>query len=291
VAAVAFFILGAFIGYLLSGATGAAVATQTDLFGSSDEPASTPETTAEFQPAAPAPILNEEPTPAPVEQTDTAATEETDPVDVEVAVAEEPADTLDLNLVDTGSGDVAPTVPSDLNSAMVAPTWTVTLPFGMNFDPNRERVLSVNGVPVETREEFDVAIQSTVEPGDATTVALSIEVGTTDGDSVTQDVDVPVVHRSGFANGLEFETRHDGSLWQTRVSALPADNTLEIAVNDQILALLNTNEMVDGIDSLPTLLQRELASEADTLMFAVQRDGENWAVAVPTETLLAGAGG
>jgi hypothetical protein len=266
-----------------------AVATQTDLFGGSDEPTATTQTTAEVLPVTPAPAPVLETTPAPVEDVETAAAA---PAEEEVVAPAEPEVTLPFEVAETPAAAEPQAVAEvDPETGLLAPTWTVTLPFGMRFDPGRERVLSVNGIPVETRAEFDTAIQETVEPGDATTVGLSIEVGSVDGDSAVQNVDVPVVHRSGFANGLQFETRHDGTVWKTKVSALPTNNTLEISVDDEILAFLNTNELVDGIDTLRTLLERELATDAGTLMFAVQRGGENWAVAVPTEALLAGAGG
>lgn len=310
------------------GAIGIAVVTQTDLFRGSDDSLGAGATTATAQsspaPAAPA-ITNNGADTAPVSPAaeDVAAVEETedaplvaadtsapfafepepaaDPVP-ETAFAEEaegdaestelaaiPAEDALPAATPAEDAELAPVI--DPEAILATSSWTVVLPFGMSFDAGRERVLSVNGIAVETREDFDRAIQDAVTPGEAPTVALSIVTGRDEGDSVTQDVDVPVVHRSGFTNGLEFETRHDGSSWITRVRALPEGSTLEMAVDDRILAFLNTNELVDGIDTLPNIFERAMAGEEGTLMLAVERDGENWAIAVPSEMLRAGAGG
>ena len=172
-------------------------------------------------------------------------------------------------------------------------TWTVALPDGMTFDAEggADRVLAVNGVPVESRDAFDAVLMNSIDPGSDRGIEIVITSGTSASDSVENVVDLAVVHSVDLAGGLRFETTHDGSDWKTFVAGLPETNTLDLAVNDRILAFLNTSELVDGVETLPAILERERAAEASTLVFAVQRDGENWAIAMPAEALFVGAGG
>ena len=251
-----------------------------------------------------APAWMRAPTPdeiAPTTETELAAIAEA--IAAAEAAAATPADDAVSGADPAGESAVAPeaALPVEKNPLTIAPvldgpimaSWTVALPEGMTFDADggESRILAVNGVPVETRAEFDAVLMNSIDPSSERSIDVQIARGASASESTEDVVDLAVVHSVDVAGGLRFETTHDGTTWKTLLASLPETSTLELAVDDRILAFLTANEMVDGADTLPAILERELAAEAGTLVFAVQRDGENWAVSIPAEALFVGTGG
>ena len=173
----------------------------------------------------------------------------------------------------------------------LASTWTLALPAGLSFEDGAgdARVQAVNGVPAQTQAEFDAAVQGSVDPGASTLIDVQVATGPSAADAVEQNLGLAVVHRSELASGIRFETSFDGSAWVTRIAAIPAGLSFDIELGDQVVALLNTNQLIDQAGSMQSVLEGAISDPGGTVVLAVKRDEVIWAVDMPVAELTAGA--
>ncbi len=142
-----------------------------------------------------------------------------------------------------------------------------------------QRVLSVNGFPIDALSDFQRVVSATtnVAAGEAVTVAFGVaDPGS--GEVFVREVQLPVVQQTLLLNGVQFETAPDGTGWATIVRAGNGTSQSDLQSGDRIVALMPNNELIDGPEALPRLLERDLEAGAQDFNFAVERDGEMWLV-------------
>ena len=192
---------------------------------------------------------------------------------------------------------VEPPVPivQDVTSVMSA--WSVDLPFEASDQDSGvignatgelpaglsegQRLVSVNGLPVDRISDVVGILRQTVEPGD--TARLQISLGAADEASGTvteQDVLLPLVQETALLNGMQFRTEFVAGEWQTKVVSVPPSLANDIQAGDQVFAYIPTGEFVDGRTTLKDILDRELANGVEQFSFAVRRDGAMWVGAI-----------
>ena len=144
-----------------------------------------------------------------------------------------------------------------------------------------QRVVSVNGYPLESLSDFQRVIDATTDysAGDSVDVTLGIEDPQT-GSTVVETVQLPVVQQTMLLNGVSFETVRDGESWSTVVTAGNGDGESDLQAGDRIVAFMPTNELMDQEASLSTVLSRELGAGATQFNFAVERGGDMWVVSM-----------
>lgn len=144
------------------------------------------------------------------------------------------------------------------------------------------RVVSINGFPLSTLRDFQRVVDATTdyEAGDSVSIAVGIENPGT-GETYVRDVDLPSHQKTMLLNGVEFQTVKDGDNWITSVTAGSGAGEADLRVGDQLIALMPNNELIDGQQTLVSLMQRELDAGSTQFNFAVTRNGEMWLVSMP----------
>ncbi len=144
-----------------------------------------------------------------------------------------------------------------------------------------QRVVSVNGYPLESLNDFHRVVDATTDysAGDSVDVTLGIEDPQT-GATVVETVELPAVQQTMLLNGVSFETVRDGESWSTVVTAGNGVGESDLQAGDRIVAFMPTNELMDQEASLATVLSRELEAGATQFNFAVERGGDMWVVSM-----------
>ncbi len=135
------------------------------------------------------------------------------------------------------------------------------------------RVISVDGVPVETVDQASAIVSDKAAPN-ATEVAVSIGVSDRVGVVTYRSLTMPVVHNSRFPNGLELQSRFENGAWVTRVSAAPDNGSL--VEGDVMIGLVRTSQRTESPEALRQIVESELGEGRTGLAFAVERDGLMW---------------
>ncbi len=140
-----------------------------------------------------------------------------------------------------------------------------------------QRVLSVNGFPIEALADFQRVVQATsdYDVGDAVEITLGIQDPNT-SDTFVRSVELLGVRQTMLLNGTEFETAREGEAWTTLVTAGSGNAETDLQRGDRIVALMPDNEVIEGEDGFSRVLQRELDEGTTQFNFAVLRDGEMW---------------
>ena len=144
------------------------------------------------------------------------------------------------------------------------------------------RVVSVNGFPIDALIDFQrvIAATTTYAVGDNVSVAFGIENPAT-GETFVRTVELPTYQQTMLSNGVAFRTVKDGDAWATIVANGAGTGDAELQTGDRVVALMPNNELIDGQETLPRLLERDVESGSTLFNFAVNRDGEMWLVAMP----------
>ena len=140
-----------------------------------------------------------------------------------------------------------------------------------------DRLISINGFPVASLEEFQRVVSATSEyaVGDTVKVNLGVEDGAT-GEATVRDAELPALQETLLLNGARFQTNKDGDVWATVVTNGTGDQVSDLQPGDRIVALMPNNELIDKQGSFADILERELAAGTSQFNFAVNRDGEMW---------------
>lgn len=159
--------------------------------------------------------------------------------------------------------------------------WRTVLPFDGLFDAEGDqRIIGVNGIETRSRSAFDQALRATggVPEGDAVTVTVMLDTGAAKADQ--QSWTLPVVHQTVLLNGLAFEATPERDGWVTRVTAVPDGLEVNMQVGDILLGHIATTKRLDTRTALPDVIADAAQGHTD-MTFAVVRDGNTWAVALP----------
>ncbi|MEM7718516.1 MAG: protein kinase [Pseudomonadota bacterium] len=145
-----------------------------------------------------------------------------------------------------------------------------------------QRLISVNGFPIQAIEDFQRVAAATVafSVGDTVEVSLGIENPST-GATFVEKLTLPAVQQTTLSNGVVFETRRDGDSWVTFVTRGAGLTQSELQTGDQLVAFMPSNELIDTQDGLSTILTREADNGAAQINFAIRRDNDMWLVAMP----------
>lgn len=163
------------------------------------------------------------------------------------------------------------------------PTLIASVGDGMpEFLAPGQRIVSVNGFPIERIGDFQHVVDATSSytAGDTVEVAFGVQDAATGSTSV-QQAELLAVQQTILLNGMSFETRQDGDGWATFVSRGPDSGTSELKVGDKLIALMPSNELIDTPEALSSILLRELDAGTTVFNFAVTRDEAMWLVAMP----------
>jgi len=198
-----------------------------------------------------------------------------------VPAALEPApllDAQDLSAVITGPALDFPVVANPDDQTRVL---TSEGPLAEFLQPDL-RVVSVNGFPIASLVDFQRVVDatSTYAVGDDVTVTFGIENPTT-GETFVRSIDLPSHQKTLLSNGVGFETVRTSTGWETIVTQGAGTGEADLQTGDVVVALMPNNELIDGQDTLPRLLERDLESGASLFNFAVNRDGQMWLVSMP----------
>ncbi len=143
------------------------------------------------------------------------------------------------------------------------------------------RVVSINGFPIDTLNDFQRVVTATSDPsaGDSIAVTFGLAEPAT-GKTFVRSVDVPVTHQTMLLNGVSFETVQRDGVWVTTVTNGAGQGEADLRTGDELIAFMPANEMIDGQDALPDMLKREILSGTTLFNFAVKRNGEMWLVSM-----------
>lgn len=142
-----------------------------------------------------------------------------------------------------------------------------------------QRLVTVNGIPVESWGDFQRVVDATREysAGETVDVILGIEDRTT-GEALVKKLRLPVVQQVMLLNGVQFERSKDGDEWATIVTNGNGEAASDLQPGDRIVALMPSNELVDKEEDLATILLRELRAGTTQFNFAVNRGDGMWLV-------------
>lgn len=163
-------------------------------------------------------------------------------------------------------------LPFTLSNEAVVDTIGSDAPFWLS--PGA-KIVAINETPVSSATQFANEIEYLLESsnGDDLNIKLSI-VETEGAAAVDQRLKVFNETRTTLLNGLVFNSRRNGSRWETRVTAAPSDSTFQ--EGDQLVAFMGTGERMEDHMSLKDILDRELDAGTTRFSFAVLRSGAMW---------------
>lgn len=183
------------------------------------------------------------------------------------------AEVPDMAPVISGKAIAFPVVADPANAAVV---MSADSPVAEVLKPG-DRLLSVNGFPVVSLADFQrVALATTnYAVGDTVPIALGVLDSTT-GDTFVRNVELPAIRNTLLLNGVRFETALEDETWVTRVASGSGDGDDALLVGDRLVALMPSNELIDGPETLADLIQREVRKGTTQFSFAVSRGSEMW---------------
>ena len=158
--------------------------------------------------------------------------------------------------------------------------WTLELPYDGLFEAadGETRIFAINGIPVADKAAFDAAIQETEVLGDSAFVEVAVSIGASLFTQSEQIWQLPVSRTVKLANGMEFRTQFENDQWVTRVAEVSNDLRLDLEVGDVVFGNLVTSEAINTRDALSDMMRREIEAGQTNFVFAISRDGNNWAV-------------
>ncbi|MEL6933012.1 MAG: protein kinase [Pseudomonadota bacterium] len=180
-------------------------------------------------------------------------------------------------------------------AAGVLSNWSIELPFSGSFGSNviedvdtaapawavaGNRIVAVNGEPVNQISDIQGILRSTVEPSGGALQKVEFTVEPANGGTATeQEWNIPIVQGTALLNGTQFSTRFEDDVWKTYVTE-SAGGENNFQVGDQVIALMSTSEKIEGRTTIKDIFERELANGQEQFSFAVSRDGSTWVVSL-----------
>ncbi|MEM9899143.1 MAG: protein kinase [Pseudomonadota bacterium] len=207
------------------------------------------------------------------------ASQPTDTAPVPAAIAgTRDIDAQDISSVNTGKAVRFDVVADPADPALVA---SADGPLAEYLTPG-VRVVSINGFPITSLSDFQRVVDATSNyaVGDSVTVAFGIE-NPSNGETFVRSVELQASQLTMLSNGVSFETVQDEAGWVTVVTNGNGQGVADLQTGDRLVALMPTNELIDGQDTLPSVLERELEAGTTQFNFAVNRDGDMWLVSMP----------
>ncbi len=182
-------------------------------------------------------------------------------------------DVVDVSWIITGKAVRFPVEADAADPTLIA---AVSGPMADILEPG-QRVLSVNGFPIDALSDFQLVVQATSDFAVGDTVEITLGIQDTDtSDTFVQSVELPGVKQIMLLNGTGFQTIRDGEGWSTLVTSGSGQSQTDLQAGDRIVALMPDNELIEGEDGFGRVLQRELDKGTTQFNFAVLRDGEMW---------------
>jgi hypothetical protein len=147
------------------------------------------------------------------------------------------------------------------------------LPWSPDWIQSGQRIVEVNGVPVQDGASILALMSAGVDLGSLSEVNVIFGFEEQPGgDIVNKMASLPVIARLQLANGLLFEMESTGAGFQTVVAGAPeAAATDGLQLGDVLLAYAATGETLGTETALQEILTREAAKNIATYGFAVQR--------------------
>ncbi|MCG3269467.1 serine/threonine-protein kinase [Yoonia sp. I 8.24] len=224
------------------------------------------------------------------EQTGTRPVGESEIADVALPDTPEAIDTVGAGL----DGAIDAVVPgNELQPSYVSSEWTVGLPFGATdntsnvisqvglisplwVEPGLE-ITSVNGVEVDAIAGIPAALRASMD-GQEVPGTISATFGTINADGVAAEHDwnLPVSQELVLSNGVSFKSVFADDAWRTTVADMPTDLAGGLQAGDVVVSYIPTAETLTERETLTNIFNRELESDVEQFMFAVQRDGSMW---------------
>ncbi|MDO6590941.1 serine/threonine protein kinase [Loktanella sp. D2R18] len=250
------------------------------------QPEPLPEPVATPQPTATDPEASTEF----AEQTGTRPVGESEIADVALPDTPEAVDTIGAGL----DGAIDAVVPgNELQPSYVSSEWTVGLPFGATDDTSNVisqvglisplwvepglEITSVNGVEVDAIAGIPAALRASMD-GQEVPGTISATFGTINADGVAAEHDwnLPVSQELVLSNGVSFKSVFADDAWRTTVADMPTDLAGGLQAGDVVVSYIPTAETLTERETLTNIFNRELESDVEQFMFAVQRDGSMW---------------
>ena len=139
-------------------------------------------------------------------------------------------------------------------------------------------ITSVNGTPVSAIADISEVLRQTSDTAD-TSGTVPVTFGTLNpasGEQIDREWVVPVIQEVALLNGVAFETAFTTDGWRTIVTEMPDSSIGGLQVGDVMKSYISATEEINGQNSLPDILDRELSDGKSEFMFAVEREGTMW---------------
>ncbi len=223
-------------------------------------------------------------------QTGTRPVGESEIADVALPDTPEAIDAVGAGL----DGAIDAVVPgNELQPSYVSSDWTVGLPFGAADDTSNVvsqvglisplwvepglEITSVNGVEVDSIAGIPAALRASME-GQEVPGTISATFGTINADGVAAEHDwnLPVSQELVLSNGVSFKSVFADDAWRTTVAEIPTNLAGGLQAGDVVVSYIPTAETLTERETLTNIFNRELESDVEQFMFAVQRDGSMW---------------
>ena len=161
--------------------------------------------------------------------------------------------------------------------------WSVELPYDGFFDGGQgeTKIFAVNGLAVNNRTDFDVAVRDTTTLTGGDTVAVTVNLGVDPATAENQVWSLPVIQRTMLLSGLMFETRSEGDGWITRIARVPEGIDADIEPGDVVFGYIPTSEVLRDRIAMPRILAQASDAGQTSLNFAISRGDATWAVSIP----------
>ena len=189
-----------------------------------------------------------------------------------------------------------------VGTSIFARSRTIELPF--DFDPAQpgvitrvdddvapawltegSRILSADGTQIASLDEIRALGMAKSKTTGEDIVDLKLAIETDDG-TLERVLTVSVEHELTLPNGLGFQVEMTDQGWVTVVSNLPQGST-SLEIGDQLVAHMMSNTLIEGPDSLSSLIDFEMAEGRSDFTFAIKRNGKMWVetLSIPTAAL------
>jgi serine/threonine protein kinase len=157
--------------------------------------------------------------------------------------------------------------------------WTLALPYDdLRVDAQgRSWVVSVDGVPVADRAEFDALVSGAHDLAAIETLDIEMGIGPRGAaPSFVQSATLAAVYDVSVPDGPTFRALREDGTWITRVVDLGSGVETDLEVGDVVLGSMETGVPFSGPRGLADKLETAISAGGRTLGFAVNRDGSTW---------------
>ena len=157
--------------------------------------------------------------------------------------------------------------------------WSVALPFGdLRADAGGNVMIrSLDGQEVRDLAAFERVLAERYERGTGDTVEMRVGIGKPGAPAaIQQTLNLPVVTDIALEAGPRFRIAREGDEWITRVTAVPDPERTDLQPGDVLLGEVSSGARMDAEDALERLLKRSIDGGAESLSFAVRRNGADW---------------